>query len=466
MHEPPAQPRSNATSLSSHTDAPTPNPASPSPRYAWYVVAVLTLIYVFSFIDRQILNLLVAPIRRDLGIGDTAMSLLMGFTFAIFYTFFGIPLGRLADTRSRRGIIAIGFVAWSLFTAACGLVQTFWQMALMRMGVGIGEASLSPSAYSMISDYFPPHLRATAISVYSMGIYLGHGLAMILGGLVLQFASRQELWSLPFIGATRPWQVIFFAVGLPGIACALLLLTVREPKRREVRSHTAVPFREVLRYMRLNSRTFLCHNFGISFMAMTAYGFGAWIPTLFIRVHGWTAAETGLTVGLVVLVCGPAGIVCGGRLADHLRARGYRDANMRVMWIAALCWLPVAVATVLAPSPGLALLLLVPCKFLLASPFGVAPSAITEIMPNEMRGQAAASYLFVNNLVGLGFGPTAIALLTDYVFRNENMLPYSMAVVATASLSIAALILRTGLRPFAGSLERLKTWDTAKAVGD
>ena len=440
--------------------------SKPGTRYAWYVVGVLTLIYIFSFIDRQILSLLVGPIRRDLHISDTGMSLLMGFTFAVFYTFFGIPLGRLADSGNRRGIIAAGFVAWSLFTAACGLVQSFWQMALMRMGVGIGEASLSPSAYSMISDYFPPQRRATAISVYSMGIYLGQGLAMVLGGLVLHFASRQEMWILPVVGATRPWQLIFFAVGLPGVLCALLLLTVREPERREVRSHTATPFREVLRYMRLNSRTFLCHNFGISFIAMTAYGFAAWIPTLFIRIHGWTPAEAGLKIGLAVLLSGPAGIVCGGRLADSLCSRGYRDANMRVMFLAAICWLPAAVACTLAPTPALALLLFLPSQFLMASPFGAAPAAITEIMPNEMRGQAAASYLFVNNLVGLGFGPTAIAILTDYVFRDETMLPYSMAVVATVALSIAALILRAGLRPFVGSLERLKLWNPAKVTGD
>ncbi|MEP7361728.1 MAG: MFS transporter [Acidobacteriota bacterium] len=431
-------------------------PPPPSPRYAWYVVGVLTLIYVFSFIDRQILSLLVGPVRRDLHISDTGMSLLMGFSFAVFYTFFGLPIGRLADSANRRGIIAAGFVAWSLFTAACGLMQTFWQMALMRMGVGIGEASLSPSAYSMISDYFPPERRATAISVYSMGIYLGHGVAMILGGLVLQFASRQELWNLPLVGPTRPWQLIFFAVGLPGLLCALLLLTVREPKRREVQSTTAVPFWEVLRYMRLNLRTFLCHNFGIAFVALAAYGAAAWTPTLFIRTHGWTPAETGFKVGLAVLLFGPAGIVCGGRLADYLRSRGHRDANLRVMFLAAVCWLPFSVAFALAPTPELALLLFAPCQFILASPFGVAPAAITEIMPNEMRGQAAASYLFVNTLIGMGFGPTAIALMTDYVFHDEAMLPYSMAAVAAVSLTIAAAILHRGLKPFVGSLDRLK----------
>src|SRR5258708_1163112 len=170
-----------------------------APGYAWYVVSVLTLVYVFSFIDRQILSLLVTPIRRDLGIGDTGMSVLMGFSFAVFYTFFGILLGRLADTTSRRNLIAGGFALWSLFTAGCGLVRNFAQMLVMRVGVGVGEASLSPAAYSLITDYFPRDRLATAISVYSMGIYIGSGLAYLLGGIVVGVASARELWMLPIV---------------------------------------------------------------------------------------------------------------------------------------------------------------------------------------------------------------------------------------------------------------------------
>lgn len=186
-----------------------------SPAYAWYVVGILTLAYVFSFIDRQILNMLVGPIRRDLNITDTQMSLLMGASFAIFYTLFGIPLGWLADTRSRRLIITVGVAFWSIMTASCGLTKRFWELAVMRMGVGVGEATLSPAAYSMIADYFPPQRRSTAMSVYSMGIYIGAGLAYILGGIVVGFASKQESFPLPVIGSVRSWQLVFFIVGLP-----------------------------------------------------------------------------------------------------------------------------------------------------------------------------------------------------------------------------------------------------------
>jgi MFS family permease len=187
-------------------------------RYAWYVVGVLTLLYAFSFIDRQIFSLLVGPLRRDLHIGDAKMSLLIGFSFALFYTFFGIPLGRLADIYSRRLIIATGLVLWSGFTASCGLAQTFETMLLLRMGVGVGEAALSPAAYSLITDYFPREQLATALSVYSMGIYIGSGLAYLLGGLVVAYASTQAMWIIPLLGAVHPWQIIFLSIGLPGIA--------------------------------------------------------------------------------------------------------------------------------------------------------------------------------------------------------------------------------------------------------
>ena len=198
-------------------------------------MAVLTLAYIVSFIDRQILSLMVDPIRNDLGIGEKQMSLLMGATFAVFYTFFGIPLGRLADRRSRRGLISAGIALWSLMTAGCGLTKRFWQLALMRMGVGVGEASLSPAAYSLISDYFRPALRSTAMSVYSMGIYLGSGLALILGGFVIGYTAGQEHAVLPWVGTVRPWQQVFLLVGLPGLLVALLLLTIREPERKGMR---------------------------------------------------------------------------------------------------------------------------------------------------------------------------------------------------------------------------------------
>ena len=292
----------------------------PSSGYAWYVVGVLTVAYIFSFIDRQILSLMVGPIQHDLGIGEKQMSLLMGFTFAVFYAFFGIPLGRLADTGSRRVIISVGVAVWSVMTAGCGLAKTFWQLAFMRMGVGVGEASLSPSAYSLISDYFPPQRRSTAMSVYSMGIYIGAGMAFILGGFVVKLVSGQENTDLPWIGQVRSWQLVFFIVGLPGLLVSLLLLTVREPVRKGILwkpdgSAVAAPTsRAVWSYIRENRATFLCLTLGPGMVALCSYGARAWIPAMLIRRYAFTPGNTGLVFGIIVAIAGTLGIVSGGRL--------------------------------------------------------------------------------------------------------------------------------------------------------
>jgi MFS family permease len=446
--------------------------AYPPIGYAWYVVGVLTLVYIFSFIDRQILTLLVVPIRRDLQINDTQMSLLLGFSFVFFYTLFGIPLGRLADSKSRRSIIAVGFVLWSFMTALCGVAQNFMQMFLCRLGVGVGEASLSPAAFSLITDYFRKERLATAISVYSMGIYIGAGMAYLLGGLVIGFASSQELYNLPLVGATRPWQVIFFIVGLPGIVLALLLYTVKEPARRNrrlVQSQSGavkpleVPMRQVFAYIRENQATFICHNLGFGLISLATNAGGSWNPTYFVRNHGWTSAKVGIVMGAILAIAGTAGIVSGGRFSDWLTERGHKDAPMRVGIMAAGFMIPSGIAFYLAPNGNLAMALFVPLAYFASAPFGVAPAAIQQLMPNAMRGQASALYIFIVNVIGLGLGPTAVALMNDYVFHDDNAIRYSLLIVGAATELLAMIFLWFGLKPFAQSIDRLKEWMTANA---
>jgi len=447
----------------------------PPTRYAWYAVGVLTVAYIFSFIDRQILNLLVGPIRRDLGISDTQMSLLMGFSFAIFYTLFGIPLGRLADSRSRRTIIIFGIVFWSLMTAGCGLARSFWHFLVLRMGVGVGEATLSPSAYSLISDYFPKENRATAISVYSMGIYLGQGIAFLLGGLVIRFASAHESYDVPLVGATRPWQLIFFILGFSGVLFSLLMYTVKEPVRKGVQLVKAadgglkvaqVSVGTLIAYIRENLTTFLCHNLGFALFTFSAIGSFAWIPTFFIRKHGWTGSQAGVVFGAIVGLAGTLGVVAGGRLADRLARHGYGDSNMRVGLIGVIAVIPAGVLYPLMPSANLAATLLLLMVFFTSMPFGVAAAAIQEIMPNNMRGQASAIYLFVINLIGLGLGPTAVAVMTDYVFRDDNAVNYSLLVVGTMANLASATLLWAGLKPYLRTLNSLKGWAIANAESE
>ncbi|RRV33958.1 MFS transporter [Pseudomonas sp. o96-267] len=434
------------------------NNGYPSSARAWTTVAILMVAYVLSFVDRQILNLLVEPIRRDLAINDTQMSLLMGLSFALFYTVCGIPLGRVADTRSRRGLIAVGILFWSAATAACGMAKLYWQFLLCRIGVGVGEAALSPAAYSLIADSFPAERRATAISVYSMGVYLGSGLAFLVGGLVIQFASAQGDVTLPLLGEVRPWQLIFLILGIAGVLFTLLMFAVKEPARRGAGAGVAVPLSEVGRYIRANRRTVLLHNFGFAGLAFAGYGSAAWIPTFFIRTHGWDAGQVGIVYGSIVAVFGCLGIVFGGRLADWMAKRGRSDANMRVGLYAALGALPMVVLYPLVDSAFWASVLMAPTVFCLSMPFGVAPAAIQEIMPNSMRGQASAIYLFVITLIGLGVGPTAVALVTDFVFADDAALRYSLLIITTLAVSTSIILLAKSLKPYRESVTRLEQW--------
>lgn len=428
----------------------------PSAAYAWYVCAVLLLAYIFSFLDRTITSLLVIPIEHDLAINDTEMSLLQGFSFALFYALLGLPIARLVDARNRRAIVAVGIALWSLMTAGCGLARQFWQLFAARVGVGTGEATLLPGATSLLADYFPPRRRGVALGVFAAGIYLGAGLALIIGGLLLR-ALGSATPVLPLLGPLHPWQAVFVAVGLPGLLVALLMLTVREPPRLGRRAVGAgIPLREVLRYFRRNAATVSCHNLGFTFLAFAAYAATAWIPTIFVRSHGWSAADAGIRLGIIALTVGPLGTIAGGWLADRYETRGRRGGKLIVGLVAALGLILPAIAFPLAADPFLSLALLVPFMFFVSFVWGLAPAALQEIMPNQMRGQATALYTGVLNLIGLGGGPASVALIADYVFRDPQKLNLACAIVVPLAGFIAALLFMLGLAPYRRTLDRLE----------
>jgi MFS family permease len=404
-------------------------------------------------------------VRRDLNISDTQMSLLIGLGFALFYTFFGLPLARVADARSRRGLIASGFGVWSLFSAGCGLARTFTQMLVMRMGVGVGEASLSPAAFSLITDYFPPAQRATAHGVYGMGIYIGAGVASILGGFVIQWASGRPEWVVPLLGSIRSWQLVFFVIGLPGLLFALLMFTVTEPIRRGAQTGAkSVPLSELGAFIWKNRATLSCHNIGLAMMFLSTYSTAAWIPSFFVRHHHWSAAQTGKIYGLLMAVFGSLGIACGGWLADWLGKRGYRDACLRVALLAAVFWIPTGVGYLLMPDPKWAMALVAPTLFILASPMGVGPAALMRMTPARMRGQVSALYLFVGNLIGLGLGPTAVAFFTDYIFHDDNRVGSSLLAVTLSAHVIAIVLLWVGLKPYVRSQNQVEKYTGVQAI--
>ena len=426
--------------------------------YAWYVVGILTLAYTFSYIDRQILNLLVDPIRTDLGISDTQISLLQGLAFALFYTFMGLPIARLADRSSRRVIIGTGVAVWSLMTALCGLARSFGGLFFARVGVGVGEAALNPAAYSMITDYFPKDQVTRAIAVYTSGSFLGAGLAYIIGGYVIELVANMEAIVLPVVGELRAWQVAFIAVGLPGLLVSAVIFTLREPKRRGLLASASgvnrgIPIPEVLRFLRSQWRTYALHFSGISAIVLLAYAMLAWTPTFFIRVHGWTAGQAGMVYGTVVLVFGTGGVVSAGWLADMLRRRGHSDANLRLVALSSLILVPLGIVGFLMPGPWLALLFIAPSCFLWAIPMGIGPAALQPITPNQMRAQVSSLYLLTITLVGLGIGPLAVALLTDYAFGDPKAVRYSLCIVAAIGAPLAAYLLYLGMPFYRASLE-------------
>ena len=438
-------------------------PGADQPRslaYEWYVVAMLMVAYIVSFVDRQVITLLVQPIRRDLGISDTEISLLMGFAFAIFYVTMGLPIARLADARSRRAIISTGILLWSLATACCGLARNFWQLFLARVGVGVGEAALTPAAYSMIADYFPADKLGRAIGVYATGLFLGAGLAMVLGGYVVGLVSDAGAVRLPLVGTLHPWQLTFLIVGAPGLLLAVLIyVTVREPRRRnQAAAGRQVPIRELGGFLWLNRRAFGCIFFGYAAGGMAFNGFLFWIPEFIRRTYGWNIADAGMVFGAELALLGGAGVMAGGALSDWLTKRGVEDAPLRCAALFFTLSLPVMAVTPLMPTTASAIPMLGLMAFVISLQQALSPVALQLITPNEMRAQVVAVFFLVANLIGIGGGATVIAMLTDYLFQDEAALRYSLSIVALVVMSIASASLALGLKPYRESLARSLAW--------
>ena len=430
--------------------------------YPWYVVLVLMLAFVVSFIDRQVITLLVEPIRRDLDINDTQMSLLMGFAFALFYVTMGVPIARLSDRHSRRTIIAVGIFLWSLATAACGLTKNFWQLFLARIGVGVGEATLTPAAYSMIADYFPPEKLGRAIAVFATGVYVGSGLAMVLGGAAIRIISQAGAIDLPIVGTLFPWQLTFIVVGLPGLVIVVLIMvTVREPERRNVLETGAqedVPIREIADFMWDNRGTFGSIFLAYATGGMAFYAFMFWVPEFIRRTYHWDISDAGYVFGVLLLVLGTAGVLIGGWFCDWLRARGYKDAALRGLTLFFGLTMPFMTIAPLMPSMTQAIPMLALAVFTLSLQQALSPVAIMLITPNQMRAQVTAVYFVISVFAAIAFGATSVALLTDYLFRDDADLRYSLSIVSCVMLSTATVSLWFGRKPYLKSLERAQAW--------
>ncbi len=401
----------------------------PKPAYAWYMVVLLTIAYVFSFVDRYVLGLLIEPIKADLQLTDTQIGLLLGPAFAIFYATMGLPLGWLADKKRRTWIVGFGVALWSLATAASGLARNFFQMFLARMSIGVGEATLSPCTMSMISDSFPKENRAKPIAFYTMALSLGAGLASLLSAGVLQWAKTVDQIRFPLVGDIEAWQFTFLVVGLPGLLLALLMFTLREPPRQRLKvmegEKNNLP--DMLRHVFRNWRTFLPFIAVFCFMTVMAYSQG-WNAPLFKRTWGWEASHYATINGIALLLVGPPSVNFAGWLSDHWTRQGKDDAPVRIALIGVFITVVSGVAAPLMPGPMLAIVLFSVNTVGIAMISAVGVTGLLNITPAPIRAQVVAFYYMCISLAGLMLGPTSVALLNDHVFGVENI-RYSMALL-------------------------------------
>lgn len=431
----------------------TGDPVKPS-LYAWFVLLVLCLGAIISFVDRQIINLLVEPIKADLGINDTQIGILQGFSFVIFYALLALPIARLADTRNRVGVISAGVLCWSIATFTCGLAGSFVMLFMARMFVGVGEASLAPSAYSLIPDYFPTERTSMAVSIFAGSTFLGSGVAYIVGGEIIAWLNAMGPQDLPVLGLLKPWQMTFLCVALPGVALLAMMLFVREPVRRNITGAIDdTRISAVLAYLRDNARLFTGMMLGMTLLAAGSFAITGWTPTFLIRVYGWTPDEVGAVFGTMVIFASAGGVFTGGAIATALMKRGVMSANMLVPFVAALLAIPLAIAYPLMGDAQMSLIVLAPALFLSAMPFGCGSAVLPLISPNRMRAQMTALFLLLMNLIGFTVGPTSIGVLTDYVYGKPELIGWSLATSPPLLYMAGALLVWWGIKPYREVLE-------------
>ena len=423
-----------------------PNVREVSPGYRRYAIWLLFVVYVFNFIDRQIVTILAEPIKQDLLIADWQLGLMTGTAFAIFYCTLGIPIARLAERHNRPWIIGLSLVAWSGFTALCGLAQNFWQLVLARIGVGVGEAGCTPPAHSLIADYTPKEQRASAMAIYSMGSAVGGLIGVVVGGLVADAYG---------------WRTAFLLVGLPGIGLAVIaILTLVEPRirRAAVEARDAArpaqsSFGDVLRVLR-RKRTFWLMASAVSIVAFIGYGHAPFGASFFLRVHGaeieQLAAQlglgpigfVGLSLGLILGVAAGAGIYLGGIIADRFGARDLR-AYMSIPGLAVLVSVPIYTTAMLMPTFLPILPILAVNAVLISLWQGPVYATVQNIAPVHMRATTASIFLFIANLVGLGLGPLAVGAASDILagpFGLGSAEGVRWALIGSQFLAIPAFV--------------------------
>ena len=426
-----------------------PTSGWPSLSSAWYANTILTLAFVLAFIDRQIIALLVGPIQADFKISDTQVSLLGGFAFIFIYTFLGIPIGRIVDRSNRRRLIAVGVFFWSLMTVACGVTKNFTQLFLARIGVGVGEATLSPAALSILSDYFPPKRLGFAVSVYLSGAAIGTGLAFLLGGAALSFFSAYDQVTFPILGELKSWQFAFIVVGSPGLLFSLLVMTFAEPKRQrtmavkqDVKGGGQVTLSDAIKFLYERRGFYLNHFLGFGFYLAFTYGLSFWAIEYFVRTFAVERSQAAYVYGAQVILCGGIGTLLAGWLSDWLERKGQLDAKLRVAFWPILPMIALIAVLPFVDRLEISYLVIMAITFLWKFPLAPAAAILQIATPNEVRGFATGLYLFIGNTLGLAIGPAVIGVFSDYVVGDQSGIRWSIALAGLLMLPVALFCIR------------------------
>ena len=418
---------------------------------------ILILASLIAFIDRQVVAIVVGPMQQDLGVGDTEIGWLYG-VFALFYAMAAIPIAQLADKKNRAHIIAIGIFLWSLMTIACGLTRNYWQILLARIGVGVGEATLSPSTTSLIGDYFPRKDVPLALSIFQIGPIIGTGIAFIIGGIVLDIVQQADPLTLPLIGELKPWQQTFVYVGIPGMFLAAFFLVIREPIRRpSLVSSDKSDLAQLLSFYGANAKTLTFHHLGFVSLVLTGYAFVFWTVTFFVRVHGVPAAEASQVFGWIFVIFGPMGPLLIAYIARRLTDRGYHDANITAGMIGGIITIPSVLLIQVAPNAFWAYVFYAPALLAVNSPFGIAAGALPVITPPHLRARVAAVNMLVGSL-GMMFGPPLAGAFNEYIFPGDQGVRYSMITMTCFFGILGVVLLWFGRKPYAESMKAAESW--------
>ena len=399
--------------------------------------------------------ILVGPIREDFAISDFQFSILHGWAFTLFYIFLGLPIGWLADRISRKWIIICGVFFWSLMTCLCGLANSFLALFFVRIGVGIGEAALSPPTYSLLSDLYSPKRLRWATAIFAMGVTLGSGLSYKVGGWVYEYMTRQDFSGAELLSQMQPWQMTFVAVGLPGFLVVILLVLMKEPARvsQSKLEDSPLPLTEVFFYIKQHWQAYTSLVLGVSMFALIGYGTLSWFPEFLIRTYSLSRGEAGSELGNIFLIAGTCGSLAGAGFATLLQRWGYVDANLRVVCLAATVLIVPAAIAPLMSKASTAILISWGVIFVHYTHLGLSMAALQLITPSRMRAQSSAMMLFVVNLFGLALGGSIVAVFTDFVYADDRYLNLSLSTVAGIFYPLAALLTGWGLKYYRRAIQ-------------